>query len=343
MLRTPRSSRGCAAWPGRGRRPPARRRAGGCALRRVRRHDVRGPSPPARRRRAADSLRLRAVHRDALGRGRPAPDRDAHAAPRRLRPARRALGPVPDPDRAGLLLPQRGGGRRRRAVPEPGRRHGVRAVPRRVERAGRRQPGAARSRARGRGARRQPARRPAPACDRPDRPLLRAGRDDQGDAGRGSPAGDAVANAVEAFFAPDPGRQDAPLERRRRRAARSHRSSRCTTSPGSATPPRRRCRSRWASRRPRATRSSPSRSRRRSTSTPRAASTTPRRARSWSSSSGRPSGGRPRPRASCGPTSPRWCRVSRARRRSRCPSRAATTSSSRRRSTSTRCPTARSL
>ena len=96
-----RRRRGGAAGPRRGR-----------ALRPVRRRDARRPPPPAPPRRAADRLRVRDVLGAALRRSRATgPTGHAHVWLEGFDAARRALGRVPDPDRARVLPAQQ---RRRR-------------------------------------------------------------------------------------------------------------------------------------------------------------------------------------------------------------------------------------
>ncbi len=97
--------------------------------------------------------------------------------------SRRAVGGVPDPDRPRVLPALDVHGGDRRALPEPGRGHRVRARPRGLGPAGRRQPRARGPRPRRRGADRQPAGRPARPRDRAARRLLPARRDHQGDLG----------------------------------------------------------------------------------------------------------------------------------------------------------------
>ena len=97
--------------------------------------------------------------------------------------ARRPLGELPDPDRAGVLHGLDHRRLRGRPLPEPRRRDRERAALRVVEPDGRAEPGAGGARARHRGADRQPPVRPAGLRDRPDRPLLRADRHDQGELG----------------------------------------------------------------------------------------------------------------------------------------------------------------
>ena len=84
------------------RRPRERRRAPRRHVRAVPDRHRRGPPPPAAPRRAAHRLRVRDVLVAALGRPGVPPARRADAVARRLRPARRAVGGVPDPDRPGL-------------------------------------------------------------------------------------------------------------------------------------------------------------------------------------------------------------------------------------------------
>ena len=119
----------------------------------------------------------------------------------RLRPPRRAVGALPDPDRARVLPALERGGQRRRAVPEPGRarprasstsRPGTRSWPRTpcsseleadvealiVNRLG----------------------DPPQLRDRADRRVLPAGRADQGCNWEGISGGDAVERRVAGFF-----------------------------------------------------------------------------------------------------------------------------------------------
>ncbi len=89
----------------------------------------RRPPPPAAPLRATDRVRVRDVLVDALGRGRVPARGRADAVARRLRAGRRAVGRPADPDRPGVrhaLEHDRNG---RRAVPQPGRRDGVRGRP----------------------------------------------------------------------------------------------------------------------------------------------------------------------------------------------------------------------
>ena len=141
-------------------RPP-RRRGRRWPLRAVPDLAGRRPQAPARPRRAAHRLRLPDVLVDALGRRALPPDRLAHAVAGGLRAARRPVGRVPDPDRPRVLHALDRDRQGRRALPEPGRRDRVRARPRGVGPARRRQPGARGPRRRRRGADRQPPRRPA--------------------------------------------------------------------------------------------------------------------------------------------------------------------------------------
>ena len=134
--------RGTSRSCGPGRSVRARGRGG---LRAVRAADLRRAQAPDPPRRAPDRVHVRDLLVAALGRrGVPA----GRQPPRLARGAadhRRAVGGVRDPDRAGLLHDQLGHGQRDRALPEPGRRDGVRARPGRVGERLRRQPGAASS------------------------------------------------------------------------------------------------------------------------------------------------------------------------------------------------------
>ena len=162
------SSRRLGESPSSTSRRPGRRRRRERALRPLRRRRSRpttatcctsrsgGSSAPARR----------------AARCSPATRRTGRRAPRTVwlagaRPPRRALGAFRDPDRAGLLLREQPGGRRRRLLPEPRRGDRVRARPR--------APGSELvaanpvlddARARRRGADRQPPGRCAPLRDR---------------------------------------------------------------------------------------------------------------------------------------------------------------------------------
>ena len=95
---------------------------------------------------------------------------------------RRPVGEVPDPDRAGVLLPQRRRRARRGAVPEPGGRHGVRALPRGVATSwSLANPVIATLESDVEALVVNRLVEPAGARDRADRPLLRAGRHHQGE------------------------------------------------------------------------------------------------------------------------------------------------------------------
>ena len=134
------------------RRPDEPAAAPRGALRPLLGDDPGRPPPHAPRRGAADRLHLRDLPR-ALRRRRAVPaGRLADGLAGGVRAPGRAVGVLPDPDRAGVLLPQQHRRRRRRHVPEPGRDHRERARPRPLGRARRRESRArgARDRRRGR-------------------------------------------------------------------------------------------------------------------------------------------------------------------------------------------------
>ncbi len=174
----------CAGWRGRARRtsrPRPRRpaRAATCAARRSTRSTATccSSSSTASCARASRASRMRAGDPDLR------PTGTRVAVLERLRPLRRALGRVPDPDRPRVLLPQRAAGGVVAFYPSPAGATESRALPRGLGRARRREPRARRPRAGGRGADRQPPERAAQLRDRADRPLLRARRRDQGELG----------------------------------------------------------------------------------------------------------------------------------------------------------------
>ena len=239
------------------------------------------------------------------------PARRAHAVARGLRACPTTLwAAFQIPIGLAFLMRSSVTRRGRRALPEPGRRDGVRARADGVGRAVRGQPGPRPPRARRRGADRRPARRPAPLRDRPDRPVLPARRPDQGALGghhrraRRRRGGRRVlrrhARAGARRMSVDAAARGAAA----RRAGRS----RSSTSSRSRTRRRRRCASTCTSTTRSGARSTRSRCRRRSRSTRRGAPTTTRRASGSSSCSGRPSAGRRRRRSSAGRTSTCSCR-----------------------------------
>ena len=179
-----RSSPACAGWPGRDRR---RRRAAGARRRALRplRHDRPGrPPPPAAAGRAADRVRVRELLGAALGRRR-VPARPAAArcgCPRSTLPddvwasfqIPIGLAFFMDSTTAGCVVA---------LYPSPGGATESELHFASWSRMVELNPVLRGPRARHRGPDRQPPVRPAGVRDRPDRPLLRADRHDQGDLG----------------------------------------------------------------------------------------------------------------------------------------------------------------
>ena len=175
---------------GRPRPPPRGRRRALRPLRRALSEDHRHLLAV---RRAADPLRLRAVLCDAGRRARPAPDRDAVAAAWTTSSSTTSCGRSSRSRSAWRSSSAAVAGGVVALYPSPAGATECELYLEAWNELVAREPGARRPRARGRGADRQPARRPAGPRDRADRPLLRAGRHDQGRLGRASRAAIAVA------------------------------------------------------------------------------------------------------------------------------------------------------